>query len=133
MSANPRYNCLVDQARHPAPDRRIETLRKPVVEILYFDGCPNYEETYALVGSLAAELGLTPTIELVQVSDAEAAARLRFLGSPSVRIDGSDVEPGANHRGEFALSCRAYRTRNGLQGHPDMDWIRSALQRSRVR
>jgi len=77
-----------EQARHPAPNLRQDTLREPVVEILYFDGCPNYEQTHALVGALVAELGLKPKIELVGVPDAEAAARLRFLGSPTVRVDG---------------------------------------------
>jgi hypothetical protein len=117
------------QAREHAPVGRRDTERGRVVEILYFDGCPNYEETRALVGALAAELELTPRIELVQVPDAEAAARLRFLGSPTVRVDGQDVEPGAGRRSEFALCCRVYRTANGFQGQPDPDWIRSGLAR----
>ena len=121
-----------DQGRHPAPNRRQDTSREPVVEILYVDGCPNYEQTHALVGALVAELGLKPTIELVGVPDAEAAARLRFLGSPTVRVDGQDVEPDADRRREFALCCRVYRTPHGLQGQPDPDWIRGALERSRV-
>jgi hypothetical protein len=101
-----------------------------VVEILYFDGCPNHEETCALVEALAAELGLKPRIELVRVPDAEAATRLRFLGSPTVRIDGQDVEPDADRRREFALCCRVYRTPSGLRGQPNPDWIRGALERS---
>jgi len=100
-----------------------------VVEILYFEGCPNYEQTHALVMELAAELGLKPRIELVNVPDKPSAARRRFLGSPTVRVDGRDVEPGADERSEFVLACRVYRTEQGLAGRPDPRWIRDMLER----
>jgi len=100
---------------------------RPRVEILYFDGCPNHEPARALVERVAAELQLEPTIDLVAVADADAAAELRFLGSPTVRVDGRDVEPGASERDEFVLSCRVYRTERGLGGQPDEAWIRDAL------
>ena len=79
---------------------------------------------------MAAELHLDPTIDLVEVADADSAARLRFLGSPTVRVDGRDVEPGASERYEFVLSCRVYRTERGLAGQPDEAWIRHALTES---
>jgi hypothetical protein len=109
-------------------NRRSESARNPVVEILYFEDCPNHEQTYELVEVVAAKLGLQPTIALVDVPDPAAAARLRFLGSPSVRVDGRDVEPDAERRHEFALSCRVYHTAHGLSRQPDRDWIRSALE-----
>jgi hypothetical protein len=102
-------------------------VRRPRVEILYFDGCPNHEPARALVERVAAELQLKPTIDLVEVADAESAAQLRFLGSPTIRVDGRDVEPGASERQEFVLSCRVYRTERGLGGQPDEAWIREAL------
>lgn len=99
----------------------------PRVEILYFDGCPNHEPARALVERVAAELRVEPVIELVEVVDADAAVELRFLGSPTIRVDGHDVEPGADERHEFVLSCRVYRTERGLAGQPDAGWIRAAL------
>jgi hypothetical protein len=101
---------------------------RPHVEILYFDGCPNHEPAQALVERVAAELRVDPAVELVEVADADAAAKLRFLGSPTVRIDGRDVEPGADERHQFVLSCRVYRTARGLAGQPDEAWIRAALR-----
>ena len=103
-------------------------MRRPRVEILYFDGCPNHEPARALVEQVAAELGLQPVIELVEIADGETATRLRFLGSPSVRVDGRDVEPGADERSDFVLSCRVYRSERGLVGQPEADWLRSALR-----
>jgi hypothetical protein len=104
-------------------------MSRPRVEILYFDGCPNHEAARALVERVAAELRVEPAIELVEVPDAEAAVRLRFLGSPTVRIEGGDVEPGAEARSDFVLSCRVYRTEGGFSGQPDARWIREALTR----
>jgi hypothetical protein len=105
-------------------------VRRPRVEILYFDGCPNHEPARALVEQVAAQLGLQPHIELVEVADAEAATRLCFLGSPSIRVDGRDVEPGAEERSDFVLSCRVYRSEQGFVGQPVADWIRDALSDS---
>ena len=105
-------------------------MRQPRVELLSFAGCPNVEPTRSLVERVAAELRVTPTIELIDVSDESAAAALRFLGSPTVRVDGRDVEPGADERRDFAVACRVYRTQEGLVGQPAEAWIRHALARS---
>jgi hypothetical protein len=64
---------------------------------------------------------------LVDVPDAAAAKRERFLGSPTLRIDGRDVEPGAERRTDFGLKCRLYRSDNGLAGFPQDDWVLDAL------
>jgi hypothetical protein len=103
---------------------------RPRVELLYFQGCPNHESTRALVEQVAATLHLAPAIELVEVPDAEAAVAHRFLGSPTVRVDGRDVEPGADERRDFTVACRVYPTEQGLAGQPDEAWIRDALSRS---
>ncbi len=63
-------------------------MSQPRVEILYFEGCPNHEPARALVERLATQLRIEPEIRLVEVADPEAAVALRFLGSPTVRVDG---------------------------------------------
>ena len=105
-------------------------MSQPRVELLYFQGCPNHEAARALIEQVAGSLEVAPTIELVEVADAESAAALRFLGSPTVRVDGRDIEPGAEERRDFTLSCRVYRTDEGISGRPDERWIREALVRS---
>jgi hypothetical protein len=105
--------------------------RKPrgeaALEILYFEGCPNTEPARALVERLAAQLGIEPEIVLVEVADPDAAVAMRFLGSPTVRVDGVDVEPGAEQRRDFALSCRIYGGERGASEQPDERWVREAL------
>jgi hypothetical protein len=82
---------------------------------------------HELIARTAIELGIEPRIDVVEVGDARAAAELRFLGSPTVRIEGHDVEPGADGRNDFAFACRLYRTDSGVLEAPDPSWIRTAL------
>ncbi len=105
---------------------------RPLVEILYFDGCPNHEGALALVEQVATELGIDPEVHLIDVPHPEAAERLRFLGSPTIRVDGRDVEPGSEARTDYAMSCRVYRKSDGMAGLPPSDWVRTALARGRV-
>jgi hypothetical protein len=103
---------------------------KPHVEILAFQGCPNVGPTRALVERIARELALDPVLEMIDVPDAEAATRLRFLGSPSVRVNGVDEEPGADGCHEYVFSCRVYRAQDGYAGRPSEEWLRTAFERA---
>jgi len=103
--------------------------RRPLVEILYFDGCPNQEDVRALVERIGLELGIELDLRLVEVPDEATAQRLGFLGSPTVRVGGEDVDPQAVGRGGYVLSCRVYRTERGFAGHPDADLVRDAIVR----
>jgi hypothetical protein len=125
-----RHACCADALRAERADR--ETASRPagpLVEILYFDGCPNHEPAIALVERVGRELGVEPRIRLVNVRDQEAAQRLCFLGSPTIRVGGRDVDPGTEEHSDYTLSCRVFRTEAGLVGQPDERWIREALLR----
>lgn len=105
--------------------------RGALVEVLYFDGCPNHLPAQALVERVCAELGVDVEIKLVNVADPDLAVRERFLGSPSIRVDGRDIEPGAQARTDYVLSCRLYRTEDGTSGQPDERLLRDALRSTR--
>ena len=70
-------------------------------------------------------------VELRRIETDEAALRERFLGSPTLRIDGKDVEPGADSRSDFGLGCRLYRSAEGLSPSPPDEWVQAALARAR--
>ena len=101
--------------------------RRPLVEILSFDGCPNQQSAVALVERIDRELGTEAELRLVNVPDQEAASRLRFLGSPTIRVDGVDIDPLTAERSDYALSCRIFSTEHGPSGQPEERWIRDAL------
>lgn len=98
------------------------------VELLWFEDCPNHAIAEEMVRDLARDLGLAVALERVLVSDVETARRLRFAGSPTVRINGVDIEPGVIEPAEGLLGCRVYATKAGLRGVPDAEWIRDALR-----
>ncbi len=97
------------------------------VELLYFEGCPNYEALLPRLRQLLHDAGVTDEIELRQVETVEAAEREHFLGSPTVRVNGEDVDPGAADRTDFGMECRLYRSESGASPLPPDEWIRAAI------
>lgn len=93
------------------------------IELLYFSGCPHHGPTRELIDSVLSELGIDAEVEEIDVRDEQEAQRHGFLGSPSIRVDGADIEPGAESRTECALSCRMY----GSSGIPPRQLIETAL------
>jgi hypothetical protein len=98
-----------------------------LVELLYFDGCPSHERLLPTVRRLAADAGAE--LALRRVETPAAAEAMRFLGSPTVRVDGADIEPGADARADFGLKCRLYRFDGGQSPTPPEEWLRAALGR----
>ena len=76
------------------------------VEVLVFEGCPHAGAAMALVREVAARLAPGSPVDLIDVDTAEKAATLGFLGSPSVRVDGEDLEGRSTSMG--TLCCRTY-------------------------
>lgn len=102
-----------------------------LVEILSFEGCPNREHAVELVELVLRETGVGAHVDVIDIDDEATARERRFLGSPTILVGGQDVEPGAEARTDYGISCRIYRTADGLKGLPDPRWVRDALARSR--
>jgi hypothetical protein len=99
------------------------------VELLYFDGCPTYKAAEkTLKEVLAAEEDIEANVKLVAVNTDEVARRLRFPGSPTIRVDGRDLFPRPE-RDDWRLGCRVYATPEGLKGSPTTEMLREALKR----
>ena len=98
------------------------------VEVLVFEGCPNVETTLAQVRAAVAATSEPADVSVVRIESSEAAARLRFLGSPTVRVDGIDVDSSAGAREDYGLQCRVYSIGGRLRGAPPAEWIASALR-----
>jgi hypothetical protein len=82
------------------------------IDFLYWEGCPSHPEARALLEEVLAGRGVDATVELTQVRSDEEAERLRFPGSPTIRVDGRDVDPeGAS--APPALTCRIYHRPDG--------------------
>jgi hypothetical protein len=95
--------------------------------VLYFDGCPTYKMATKALQTVLAEEGIEAEVELVAINSDEEAQRLRFPGSPTVRVDGRDLFP-APEREDWRLGCRVYATPEGLSGSPSAEMLREALK-----
>jgi hypothetical protein len=70
---------------------------------------------------------------VIDIPDQRAAEQARFLGSPTIRVDGRDVEPDADRCVEYLCSCRLYQGEHSLRGLPEESWLRQALQDAQAR
>ena len=98
------------------------------IELLSFRGCPNGGATQKLLQVALTDLGIREEVLLVDVENEQAAHRLNFLGSPSIHVNGQDIEPA--RRGDPpAFSCRIYRDQEGrLTGVPPRQLVEAALR-----
>ena len=98
------------------------------VELVWWEGCPSYPEALRQLHEVLADEGLDPEIvELREVVSDEQAERERFLGSPTILVDGRDVAPADGQ--PVGLACRVYRLRDSRPSPtPDRDDVRDAIR-----
>jgi len=98
------------------------------IEVLYVPGCPNYQPAVERIQKVLMSESLRADIEGISVSSEVAARVLRFPGSPTIRVNGTDVEP--NHENAIGLACRLYADHSGV---PSEETLRLALSRANQR
>jgi hypothetical protein len=98
------------------------------IELLYWAGCPSHPEALALLERVLAEHGIETEVEVREVFTDDEALELRFPGSPTIRIDGRDIDPvGAESRP--SLTCRIYRLPDGrVSPVPSREQLEEALR-----
>ena len=96
------------------------------VEILYFDGCPAYRTAEKVLKEVLADEGIEAEVDMVAVNTDGEARRLRFPGSPTIRVDERDLFP-APEREDWRRGCRVYATAEGMKGTPTAGMLREAL------
>lgn len=98
------------------------------VEVLYFEGCPNHASALEMVERVLRREGIQAKIRSVEVRDAESARTLRFLGSPSVRVNDVDIESGRENDPPF-YGCRTYSVSGKTIGVPPEKWLHEAVRK----
>jgi hypothetical protein len=97
------------------------------VELLWWRGCPSWERAIEITREQMRRAGLDPErLEVREIGDEADAEREGFPGSPTIRVDGRDIEPPDEQPG--GLTCRVYRLPDGrISALPDPAAIASAL------
>ena len=90
------------------------------VELLCFDGCPSYGRVWSDLAQIIAETNLDARVNLIRVATQAQADTLRFAGSPTVKVNGRDLE---DYDGPGVLACRLY----GEKGWPSRELLRQRL------
>jgi len=98
------------------------------VELLYTEGCPYVAADLPHLHQLVADAELDEQVSTRVVADDQQAQWERFLGSPTVRVDGVDVDLSAEGLQDYTLDCRQYAMPEGPQHHPADDWVVSRLR-----
>ena len=103
----------------------------PKIELLWWRGCPSTDRALAELRDAVAAAGLDPdAIHVQEVESDHGAERVHFVGSPTIRIDGGDVQPPGPDE-PIGLSCRVYRLRDGRYSPtPDPEDVKEALKKA---
>ena len=97
------------------------------IEFLFWDGCPSHSEARQLLDDVLADRGLDVEVRVREVFTQSEAEELRFPGSPTIRVDGNDVDPGSASA-RPALNCRIYHNADGRPSPvPTREQLEAAL------
>lgn len=97
------------------------------VKFLYYEECPSHEQALERLREVMAEEGISGEVEVFEVETEERARELRFVGSPTIRVDGQDIDPPDDPR--YGLTCRAYRLEDDrISPLPSREMIGRALR-----
>jgi len=98
------------------------------IELLWFEDCPNHGPAEEMVREVLAEHGVSDKIQRIEVPDLETGKSVKFPGSPTIRVDGHDVDPSYEDTGDYTPRCRVYMTDAGFKGVPERKWIEDAVE-----
>jgi len=98
--------------------------KEVAIDLLYFDGCPSYRQTWNDILDVLVGENIDASVRLIAVEDIDRAQELRFAGSPTVKVNGHDLE---DYQGNGVMACRVYKENDGK------GWPSKTLLRERVR
>lgn len=101
------------------------------IDILHVPDCPNLEVARSRVHTALARARIEAAIRAVEVGSIDAAVGAGMTGSPTILIDGTD--PFAQAHADPSVSCRLYRTEQGLDGAPSVEQLTEAVRAAATR
>lgn len=103
------------------------------IQFLWWDECPSHPEAWQRLQDVLAELQAEALVERIQVTTDEDAEKYGFPGSPTILVDGEDIDPAAS-RMPSRLTCRLYYQENGRPSPlPSREMIRRAIRSAQRR
>jgi hypothetical protein len=98
------------------------------IDFLYWEECPSHEEALARLRAVLAEEGVTVPVQVTHVATEVLARQVGFPGSPTIRVNGRDIQPETG-AADGRLTCRLYYLEDGRPSPvPSAEMIRRALR-----
>jgi hypothetical protein len=102
------------------------------IRFLYSKDCPSHDEALQRLRRGIDAEGVAADIEIVKVETDEQAKRFEFIGSPTIIVNGHDIDQATNPY--YAVTCRAYRLEDGrISPLPFEEMIRRALREAKAK
>jgi len=95
------------------------------VELLYFEDCPSWVNALEILNATLDKIELSADVSVIQVETHAQAVEHKFVGSPTIRVNGEDLFPTGQNN--YALGCRVYQTPDGLRGWPTHSMLEESL------
>jgi hypothetical protein len=98
------------------------------IDVLFIEGCPNYVPTMERIREALRAVAKSGEVRHIEVRTRADAEALRFVGSPTIRVNGVDIEPWARAAQTFGIGCRTYLDGSQLSGIPPLDLLCRAIE-----
>lgn len=95
------------------------------------ESCPHRDDARALVDAAIVETSIDADLEVITVRTDEEARQSKVLGSPSIRVDGRDIEYGEQEPAETQPGCRYYNSPAGWMPIPEKGLLVRAIEAAR--
>ncbi|MGD8621216.1 MAG: hypothetical protein PVI81_05715 [Anaerolineales bacterium] len=97
------------------------------IDFLYYEDCPSHDDALERLRKVLDAERIEARIHVTKVETEQQAQELKFVGSPTIRIEGRDIDTPPEDA-YYGLTCRAFRLENGrISPLPSETMIRSAL------
>ena len=105
-----------------------------VIEIrfLYWDDCQSHDDALARLRRCIDNEGVEADLQIIRVQTLEEAVKFRFVGSPTILVNGDDIDPPKTSH--YALTCRGYSLEDGrISPLPPESLILKALRKAKAK
>ena len=98
------------------------------IELFYFRNCPSYKQTIRDLGKILKEKKINVKVEMVEIKSEQEAKKVKFIGSPTLRINGKDIDSLAGLSKHYGMRCRIYFYKGKISPSPPEEMIVKSLE-----
>jgi hypothetical protein len=121
-----KLKAMLDEMKTPQePSSTIRGDGKVKVEFLYFNDCPGHKQALVNLKAALRESKIRADIVMINVTSEEQAEAVGFQGSPSIRVNGNDLD---GRDDGHSYGCRIYQIDGNITPTPTKEFIQEKLK-----